>query len=83
MSFCLRRHGLPGIATGPRVLGVALDQAALLQHPAEAFGDALDQRLQIDRAMPGRSESDQASGAATEIPPVFFGIVCTAQVRGP
>jgi hypothetical protein len=45
----IQRSDFSGIPAQPRVLGVALDQAAPLQQPAEAFGDALDQGLKVAR----------------------------------
>jgi hypothetical protein len=46
----IERSGLYRLPAQPRQLRSALDQAALLQQPANALGHLLHQRLQLDRA---------------------------------
>ena len=63
----IQRSGLAGITAQPRALGIALDQPAPLQHPAEAFGDALHQRLGVDEL---HERLDRIGGASALHMPV-------------
>src|SRR6185437_5397056 len=63
----IQRSGWHPVATQPRVLTVALDQAALLEHPANAFGDVLHQCLKFGRARHSHVTEHWWSSAIGEI----------------
>jgi hypothetical protein len=65
----IQRAGLC-VCGQPRVLDVALDQAATFQHPANTRGDLLDQPLQLVRTGGSHMAEHRYAGAIGQIHPV-------------